>query len=142
MDSFSAMISASVSGLPLFVLFAGTSLVLVLVFGFVYARVTPHSEFALMRQGNVAAAVSFGGAVLGFVIPLGRAVAQSTHILDMVVWAIVALVVQLLVFWIAAVALGGVSRKIEAGDLAAALFLALMSVAGGMINAACMTYTD
>ena len=142
MDSILAMISASVAGLPLFLLFAGTSLVLVLVFGFIYARITPHSEFALMRQGNVAAAVSFGGAVLGFVIPLGRAVAQSSHILDMLVWAGVALIVQLLIFWIAALALGGVSKRIEAGDMAAGLFLALMAVAGGMLNAACMTYTD
>jgi putative membrane protein len=142
MDQATAAIAASLSGLPLFALFAGSCIVALAVFIIVYTLITPHHELTLVRQGNVAAAVSFGGAVIGFVIPLGQAVAQSANLLDMAVWSAVALVVQLLVFGLTTLLLRGASKKIEAGDMAAGCFLALMAVAGGILNAACMTYTD
>jgi putative membrane protein len=136
------IVSSSLSGLPLFLVFAGSSIVALAMFIFLYTLMTPHHELTLVRQGNTAASISFGGAVVGFVIPLSQAVAQSVHILDMAIWAAIALVVQLVVFFLASLLLKGASKKIEAGDIAAGAFLALMAVAGGILNAACMTYTD
>lgn len=138
---YTVIITQSTAGLPSFLLFAAAALVLVALFVVIYIRVTPHAEIALIRQGNTAAAVSFGGAVLGFALPLAQAISQSVNLLDLAIWAVVALVVQLIVFGIATFLLGGAARKIEAGDMAAALLLAFVAVAGGILNAACMTYT-
>ena len=81
------IVSSSLSGLPLFLVFAGSSIVALTAFIFLYTLVTPHHELTLVRQGNTAASISFGGAVVGFVIPLSQAVAQSVHILDMAIWS-------------------------------------------------------
>ncbi len=59
-----------------------------------YARFTPHDEVALIRAGNPAAAVSLGGTVVGFALPIGAAIAHSANLLDAVVRAAVALVAQ------------------------------------------------
>ena len=131
--------ATSAAGLPAFLLYLVSSLVLVGLFILVYVQVTPQRELTLLRQGNAAAAVSFGGAVLGFVIPLSQAVAQSHNLLDMALWASIALLVQIVVFLLANLLVGKAGQKIADGDLGAAIFLALTAVAGGMLNAACMT---
>ena len=142
MDGFVVILSQSAAGLPSFFTYALAALVLVALFVTIYIHITPHREMELIRQGNVAAAVSFGGAVVGFVIPLAQAISQSLNLLDMAVWALVALVVQLIIFAITTLLLGGVAKRIEAGNVAAAAFLAFMAVAGGLLNAASMTYTS
>jgi putative membrane protein len=138
---YTVIISQSAAGLPSFLLFMASGIVLVALFVVIYIRVTPHAEMALIRQGNASAAVSFGGAVIGFVIPLAQAISQSTNLLDLGIWALIALVVQLVIFWISSALLGGASKKIETNTMAAAFFLAFMAVAGGMLNAASMTFT-
>ena len=142
MDQIYTTVLSSLSGLPLFAIFAGSCVVALAAFIVLYTLVTPHRELTLVRQGNTAAAVSFGGAVIGFVIPLSQAVAQSVNVIDMAIWAALALIVQLVVFGLASLLLKGASKKIEAGDMAAGCFLAFMAIAGGILNAACMTYTD
>ena len=37
-----------------------------------YALITPHREIRLIREGNAAAAVSFGGVLVGLAIPWPR----------------------------------------------------------------------
>jgi putative membrane protein len=133
-------IALSAAGLPAFLLYLGASLALVALFVLVYVQVTPQREVALLRQGNAAAAISFGGAVLGFVIPLSQAVGQSQNLVDMAFWSVVALVVQIVVFLLANLLVGEAGRKITDGELGAASFLAFMSIGGGLLNAACMTF--
>lgn len=133
-------IALSAAGLPAFLLYLLASLALVGLFILVYVQVTPQRELALLRQGNAAAAVSFGGAVLGFVIPLSQAVAQSQNLVDMAVWSAIALLVQIAVFFLANLLIGKTGQKITDGDLGAASFLAFMSIGGGLLNAACMTF--
>lgn len=111
-----------------------------LVFTALYRLVTPHDEGKLIRQGNVAAAVALGGAVLGYVIPLASALSQTHSLIEFAAWAVLAGVIQILTFWIVRrVALPDVSARIENGEVASAIYLLLISVAVGIINAACMT---
>ncbi len=133
-------IALSAAGLPAFLLYLVASFALVGLFILIYVRVTPQRELALLRQGNAAAAISFGGAVLGFVIPLSQAVAQSQNLADMALWSLIALLVQIVVFLLANLLIGKAGQKITDGELGAASFLAFMSIAGGMLNAACMTF--
>ena len=142
MTDFSVILNQSLAGLPSFIQFALAAFVLVALFMVIYIRITPHREVALIRGGNSAAAISFGGAVLGFALPLAQAISQSANLIDLAIWAVVALIVQLLVFGIATLLLGGVAKKIEAGNIATAIFLAFMAVSGGFLNAASMTYTS
>jgi putative membrane protein len=126
--------------LPNFALYFACALALTAGFLVVYTVITPHREWRLIRAGNVAASVSLGGALIGFVIPLASTIAHSVSLIDMLVWGSVAMVVQLLVFGAVRLAKPDLAELIEADRAAAATFLASVSVAVGILNAACMTY--
>jgi len=123
-----------------FLLYFGVALVFEAVFIALYMAVTPHREVSLIKQGNGAAAISLGGAVLGFTLPLGSVIAHSVDLIHMAEWSVVALVVQLGIFLLVNFLLRNISRRIEDGNIAAATILAVASFAVGMINAASMTY--
>lgn len=133
-------IMLSLQGLGNFLAYFAIALVAEAVFVWLYMLVTPHHEAALIKNGNTAAAVSLGGAVIGFTLPLGSAVIGSISLLDMAIWAFIALVVQIIVFLVASRILRGLSARIESGDLAAGITLAAASIAIGILNAASMTY--
>ena len=130
----------SIAGLPAFALYLVASLALLALFIVIYVRLTPYREFALIREGNVAAAASLSGTILGFVIPLAHSVAQSASVGDMALWGFIALVVQLLVFFGVTRIVPGVARDIPAGKIAPGILLGTLSLATGILNAACMTY--
>jgi putative membrane protein len=123
-----------------FILYFVGAVVLTGLFILIYSRVTPWDEFALIRNGSNAAAISFAGALIGFILPLASAIAHSVGYLDMIVWGIVALVVQLLAFLMARVLDRDLKRRIEAGETAAATKLGALALGSGVLNAACMTY--
>lgn len=132
-------LTESLAGLPAFLLYFALSLALLVVFVAVYLAVTPYSELTLIRQGNVAAAVSLAGAVIGFVLPLARAVTQSVSALDLVAWGGVALVVQVVVFFLVGKLVPRFAEAIREDRMAGAAFLAALAVAVGLLNAAAMT---
>ena len=132
-------IAQSLAGLPAFLTYFFLSLALLVVFLAVYLAITPYSELALIRQGNVAAAISLGGALIGFVLPLARAVTQSVSTLDLVTWGGVALVVQVVVFLLVGKLVPRFAEAIRNGQIAGASFLAALAVAVGLLNAASMT---
>ena len=132
-------LTESLAGLPAFLQYFGLSLALLVLFIAVYLAVTPYSELALIRQGNVAAAISLAGAIVGFVLPLARAVTQSVSVLDLVAWGVVALVVQIVVFFLVGKLVPRFPEAIRTGQIAGASFLAALAVAVGVLNAASMT---
>jgi len=130
------------TGILHFAVYFGVSLVLLIAFKFLYTLVTPHDEWKLIREEkNTAAAVGFGGAVLGFAIALGGAASNSVSLLDFVTWAVIALVAQLLAF--AIIRFGFMPRivaRIEEGEVSAGIMLAATTISVGVLNAACMSY--
>lgn len=111
-----------------------------LIFKAIYRWITPHDEGALIRAGNSAAAVALGGALLGYVIPLASALANTHSLPEFVAWAVLAGVIQVATFWIVRrIALPDVSARIERGEMSTALYLMFISIVVGIINAACMT---
>src|SRR4051794_29307328 len=94
------ILAHSARGIDDFLIYLAASLILLAVFTAIYIWITPYRELQLIREGNVAAAVSLSGTVLGFAIPLSHAIAQSVNLAEMAMWAVVALVVQLLVFFV------------------------------------------
>ena len=83
-----------ISTLPQFALYFVVAIGLLLAFKYVYIVVTPHDEWKLIKDGNVSAALGFGGAILGFAIALGGVVSNSMSPLDLIIWGIVALLAQ------------------------------------------------
>lgn len=134
------MLTQSLAGLPSFLFYFATAIGLLLLFLAAYILITPYREIALIREGNLAAAASLGGAILGFVLPLASAIAHSVGLLDMAVWGLIALVVQLLAYGAGRLLLPDLARAIPAGQVATGVFLGALSLAVGILNAACMTY--
>ena len=132
-------LSESLAGLPAFLLYLGLALCLLCTFLAVYVAITPYRELALIREGNAAAAVSLAGAVIGFVLPLARAVSQSVSALDLVAWGVVALIVQTGVFFVVGKLVPKFAAAIAAGRVAPATLLASLAVGVGLLNAAAMT---
>lgn len=122
-----------------FILYILVAALLFAVFQFIYSRVTPHKEFALIRDNNSAAALALGGSLIGFALPASNIIAYSINILDVVVWALIAAVVQLLAFGATSLVLKGLSARIAKGEMAAAIYAASVAISVGMLNAACMT---
>lgn len=127
------------AGVTAHLVYFGIAIAAVLAFVAVYIAVTPHREFKLIRENNIAAAITLGGALLGYTIPLAKAVSQSEGIRDMLVWSGVALVAQLVTYGVARMILPKVSSQVSEGEVAPAVFLAACAVCVGMLNAAAMT---
>ena len=132
-------ITQSLAGLPAFLLYFSLAMALLGLFIAVYVAVTPYKELKLIREGNAAAAISLGGAVVGFVLPLARAVTQSVSALDLVVWGLVALVVQVVVFFVVGKLVPRFADAIKDGHTSAAILLAALAIGVGLLNAASMT---
>lgn len=122
-----------------FILYLLGAAILFCLFQFIYTRATPHKEFALIREGNVAASVALSGALIGFAIPASNVIAYSVSLLDFFVWAVIAAVVQLSAFFVVGLILKGLPARIQRGDMAAAIYTAAVAISVGLLNAACMT---
>ena len=129
-----------VAGLPLFLAYFMSGLVILTVFAAVYSLATPHKELTLIRSGNGAAVLAYLGALLGFSLPLASAAANSVSIGDFVIWAIVGLLIQIGAFFVARATLDDLSGRITAGEMAAGGWAGGIALAVGILNAACMTY--
>jgi putative membrane protein len=129
----------SLAGVPAFFIYFAASAAVLTVFGIVYIRLTAHHETDLIRQGNAAAAVGYGGALIGYCMPLSRSVAQAATIPDFLIWAVLALVVQVGAYYAARQIVPDISERIAKGDMAAAILLGALAIASGILNAASMT---
>lgn len=130
----------SLSGLLGFCSYFGAALGFVTVFCIVYCAMTPYNELKLIREGNTSAAISFGGALIGFVLPLHSAITHSVGFIDMLIWAAIAMFVQIAVFGSVRLIFKDLVREIENNQIAAATLLASCSISIGILNAASMTY--
>jgi putative membrane protein len=131
-------LGSSLSTLPNFVVYFVLGGVLTAIFVVLYANLTPQRDIALIRGGNSAAALALVGALLGFEVPLASVIAHSAAILDLAVWGIVALVVQLGGFLVTRLVLPHLPQAIADGNIADAVFLAGVSLSLGILTAACM----
>ena len=131
-------VGASLYGLPWFLAYLATAVVLTLVYVVVYTWVTPHPEIKLIRENNLAASLAFGGSLIGFSLPLASAIANSVALVDCVVWGVVAMIVQITVYFLVRLPIPKISERIEKGELASGLWLGAASLTGGILNAASM----
>ena len=109
-------------------------------FKVIYQWATPYHEATLIREGNTAAAIALGGALVGYVIPLASALSNTVSLIEFCAWAALAGVIQISAFTLVRmVVMKDVAARIERGEIAAGVYLMSISLAVGVLNAACMT---
>jgi putative membrane protein len=123
-----------------FLVYLLVSLAYLGVFISLYIRVTPFREIALIREGNMAASFSLSGAILGFIVPLCSAIQHSVSLVDMAIWGVIAMGVQIAAFVVVKLAIPSVTQDIPANKGSAGFFLGSVSLGVGLLNAACMSY--
>ncbi len=131
--------STFLENLSEFLLFFVVAGVLTVIFVVIYTRITRHNEIALIKQNSAAAAAAFSGSLIGFALPLASTMINSVTIAEMVLWGLVALIVQVLVYLLIRLPMPRVSKRIEDGEVAAGIWLGAWSVVAGILNAASMT---
>ncbi len=134
----SAILDALGAGLPMLLLQFLLVLALLVAGIFIYMAVTPFHERDLLRNGNPAAATVLGGALVALAIPLAALLATTAALLDILVWGVVAVLLQLLTVTISLHLLRGMRAMIEAGQVAAAIPLVAAQISIGLLNAAAM----
>lgn len=133
------IIQSLIAGLPIFMLHLGSATVIWAVALALYSWITPHDEFTLIRAGNTAAAISFGGAAIGLALPVAFCLAASVNVWDIAIWGSVTLILQLIAFRAVDLFIGGLSKRIEADEAGPAIFLAMTKIALACLNAAAVS---
>ncbi len=133
------MISYFTETLPHFLAYFGAAIALAVAFLALYVAITPHREFALIREGNSAAALQLVGQFIGFAVPVAMVIGHSVSIPDMLLWGAVAATVQLVVFFVTARLLfKEIEQRINERCAASGIFLGGMGLGTGILQAACM----
>ena len=127
-------------GLADFATYFGIGLGFMLLYVVLYLYATPHREITLIRGDNLPAAVVLAGALLGFAVPLASALRVANGLLDVAAWAFMALIAQLAAYALVALLLKDFSRRINRGEMAAAVLAAAIHVSVGLLNSAAMNY--
>ena len=125
-------------GLPTLVLQFLVTLALLAIGIACYMALTPFHEMRLVREGNTAGGIVLMGALVAMAIPLAATLGTSLVTLDILIWGLVAVVLQSLAFLLTAALFRGLRTMIEAGNIAAGCVVAGIQIAVGLINAGAM----
>lgn len=130
----------SLNTLPAFAIYLVIALILTVGFFFLYTLITPYKEVRLIREGKTAPALSLGGSLLGFVLALAAVIRESVSPIDLLVWGVIALAVQLLAYVAVRIAIPGLVAGIKEDKVGHGAFLGIASVAMGLLCGACVTW--
>jgi putative membrane protein len=118
----------------------------------IFAITTPYKEFALIREGAntndpakvnaaKAAAHDLGGKIIGLAIVLASAIYHSLGLLDLVVWGVLGIIFQVVVFYLfELVTPFKVISEIPKGNVSVGIFTSRLSLATGLLMAALISY--
>lgn len=132
-------VQAFAAGFPITLLHAAVTAALLFAAAGVYIMLTPHKEIALIREGNIAAAVSLAGVLVGLAIPLAVSLKASTTLVELAMWGVATVIVQLLVFRVVDFVLHGLPKRIQDGEMAAAATLVGAKLATALIIGAAVS---
>jgi len=105
----------------------------------VYIRITPFHELALIRKGHTAAALSLGGATVGFSLTVASSALHNNTMTMFAVWGALALVVQLVAYLIVARLVPNLREALERNNVAVGALLGTAAIVLGILNAACLS---
>ena len=96
------MVLQSLQGLPAFLIYFIVASVLVAAYLYVYSWITAHDEFALLTRQQPGAAIALGLSMIGFALPLTSSIGHADGVVDMAIWGVIALIVQVGVYYVGA----------------------------------------
>jgi len=131
-------IQTFVKGFPDFLIHGGVTLALLMAGCIVHVILTPMKEMQLIRAGNVSAGISVGAVIVGLAVPMSACLATATSVYDILIWGVVAILLQLRAFRAADLLLRDLPKRIERDEVGAALVLAGVKIAAAMIMAAAL----
>ena len=108
---------------------------LLFVFFLVYTWLMPFKEITLIRQGNVAAALTLGGALMGFSMTVASGLVHTDALGSFVGWSAAAAVIQLLTYVLVSRLLHMSKQQIEGNNIAFGVLMASISISVGAISA-------
>jgi putative membrane protein len=129
-------LSALITGLPFLISHLFITLCLLFIGITSYIFLTPIKELKLIKDGNLSASISFSGALLGIGIPLASSLSVSNSILEIIIWVLTAIVLQLLCFKVTDTFLKDLSKRIEDDQLATSILLFSIKISVSLINSA------
>jgi putative membrane protein len=133
-------VEAFKDGALAFLVAFGVAGLFAIAFKYLYQLTTPYDEPRLIREGNVAASVALGGALIGYALPVASALSQAVSLPEFAAWAALAGIIQIVTFLVVRrLAVPDVGARIERNELSVAVYLAAISIVVGLLNAASMT---
>jgi putative membrane protein len=128
-------VQAFASGFPVTLLHAAVSLIILVLGCAAYGFLSPIKEVVLIREGSTAATIAFAGAILGLAIPLAVSLTASASLIEIALWGVSLIVVQLLVFRLIDLLLTGIPQRVREGETDAAVLLAAARVGAATMTA-------
>jgi putative membrane protein len=116
-----------------------TAGLLLFVFFLVYTWVVPFDELTLIRQGNVAAALTLGGAMIGFSMTVASGLLHTDGLASFAAWSAVAAAIQLFTYLLVSRLLHMSKQQIEGNNVAFGILLASISISVGAISAGALS---
>ena len=77
-----------------------------------------------------------GGVMVGLAIPLAVSLKASTSVVEILIWGVATVAVQLLVFRLVDLVLRGLPQRIQDGEMSAAALLVAAKIASALVLAA------
>lgn len=122
-------------GFPLLVFYLLAVAAIFVVALYVYVKLTPHNEFALVSDGNMAAAIHLSSLIVALSLPLAACLIYKVSILDVAMWGTLSVALQLFLFRMTDMIFRGIPDLIERDIAAPALVLGAFKLAGSIILA-------
>jgi putative membrane protein len=95
-------------------------------------------ELKLIREGNISAGISLSAVIVGLAVPMSACLVTALSVYDILIWGVVAILLQLLAFRAADLILRDLPRRIERDEIGAALVLAGVKIAAAIVMASAL----
>mgnify|MGYP001161182103 FL=1 len=136
MDMLSTVFESYFNGLP-YLLSHFAIAVVILIFGiFLHFKITPINETALIKEGNLAAAISVLGAFVALALPLSASLKVSMSIPSIVIWGVTAILIQLICDRVVKAVIGDFYDRINKGEVATAIYVVGIKFSVALLNSA------
>mgnify|MGYP005668122225 FL=1 len=134
-----AVLESLTAGFPVLLLHFLVTVTMLAVGVVIYLWMTPYPELELIRNGNIAAAISLGAAILSLAIPLAFSMSVSVSVIDIIAWGLVTLAILLIVYRVIDFLMKDLPKRIEEGGMGPALLLASVKLGVAAITAAAVS---
>ncbi len=130
------VIEGLINGLPFLISHFFISIILLIFGTVVYIFITPMKEIRLIRDGNIAASLSFSGALIGIALPLSTSLKASNSISEIVIWGLTAILIQIFCFKIVDILIKDLPQRIEKGEISSSILLFSIKLGVALLNSA------